>query len=503
MNSPKVLLVTSEVFPFSKTGGLGDVAGSLAVYLPEKGIKVSVVSPLYRKTKEILYREHEIIETKEIRVKIPGRFHVPGRTSLKLLRVLFKGTEFIFVDHPCYDREGIYDENGKAYEDNLLRFSLLSRASIMAFLSGFTFTPEIIHLNDWQSTLTAFFLKRTHRELTKILGKTPYGILLTIHNFAYQGIFPPQLCWQSALPSNLCAEFLHNGNINLLKAGIENSDFVNTVSPTYRDETLSSDEYSFGLSQILKKKEERYLGILNGADYSRWNPSTDRLIPHRYDPTRNFKEAYQKKLKNKLEFLQRHFPHESTIEKPLISMVARATYEKGFDILIESLDEILKMPLDLFIVAKGNPEIEKRLSGVNSKNFRFHAVFDEKLAHQAIASSDIFLMPSRFEPCGLTQIYSMRYATAPLVHLTGGLADTVVPHPEEGSTGFGFKIYSSHALIQTIKEALEVHGNKDEFLKIIERASRQDFSWHKRIDDYVNLYNRILEEKPFLSGVVP
>ncbi len=507
----KVAIVTSEVFPFSKTGGLGDVAGSLAKYLPEKGVKVSVISPLYKICLDKIEKLLENIITTHIHVKFPPqstsgtksspRPPLPSTTQVTLVKGRFMEAEFIFVSHEVFNREGLYGEEGEDYPDNLARFFLLSRASIMAVLSGFTSKADVIHLNDWQSAPVALLAKKSHSGLMERLKAKPRGILLTVHNFAYQGAFPAEKCHQSSLPRSFCREEMnHSGNINLLKTGLLFADFINTVSPTYRDETLKSNEYSFGLTHMLQRKSEKYSGILNGADYSSWNPETDRFIFCNYSPGKDFNEARKIKEKNKKLFITKYLPEfahalSCTEDLPLISMVARATYEKGFDILLDKIDRILSLPLLLVIVAKGDPQIEKRLSLIEARNFKFFPVFDEALAHRAIASADMFLMPSKFEPCGLTQMYSMKYATVPIVHLTGGLADTVTPYPHPEATGFGFSEYSGQALLNTVEVAVQIYKNRrSEFIALAKRGTTKDFSWERRIEDYVRLYRKIAGE---------
>jgi len=461
----KIAICASEVVPFAKTGGLADVAGALPLALEKLDQDVVILMPFYKKAKL------SNIDTKTL---------YPGILSTKI----GKNIKVYFIQNDKYfNRTGLYGTQKGDYADNLERFSFFCRRCL-ELLKQIKFKPDIIHVHDWQAASIPIYLK------TKLFSDSFYKncrTLLTIHNLAYQGLFPrerfPKLGLDWSFFNIEGLEFY--GKVNILKGGIIFSDCINTVSSTYASEIQSKD-FGCGLDGVLTKRRECLFGILNGLDYSIWNPSTDKFIVSRYD-IENLKDKY----KNKQE-LQKLCGLKAKEEVPLLGMVSRLAEQKGLDILADALDEVCKLNLQLVILGTGDDKYHALLMQKSKKFpkvFSLHLKFDNTLAHKIYAGSDIFLMPSKYEPCGLGQMISLRYATAPLVYKTGGLADTI-----DKTNGFIFDNYSSSTLVAIVKEAISLFKDKKRWQKKIKNGMMFNFSWQESAKKYIDLYKRIINK---------
>ena len=455
----KIVMAASEVVPFAKTGGLADVAGALPLALEELGAEVIIIMPAYK-------------ALKCSKSKIQNLNAGVSYSSIgKNIKVYFIENEAFFF------RDGLYQDKGVDYPDNLERFAFFCKRSLQ-LLKEINFKPDVIHVHDWQACLIPIYLKSLNAEDAFYKN---IRTVLTIHNIGYQGLFPrqefPKLGLDWSLFNIEGLEFY--GKVNLLKGGMEFCDIINTVSPTYSKE-IQTKEFGFGLEGVLLKRRSRLFGILNGVDYSIWSPETDKFI------VKNFSlQTVDDKAKNK-EFLQKscHLPLKKGV--PLCGIVSRLAEQKGFDILAEGIDTICKMGLQLVILGTGDPKYHQILGDMVKKYpevISLNLKFDDTLAHNIYAGSDIFLMPSRYEPCGLGQIISLKYGTIPLAFATGGLVDTV-----NKDNGFIFHNYSSVELIKTLKKALAAFKDEKKWGALVAKAMQCDFSWDESAKKYLQLY---------------
>ncbi|MCM8823164.1 MAG: glycogen synthase [Candidatus Omnitrophica bacterium] len=454
----KVAFCSSEVFPFAKTGGLADVSGALPWALADEGCEVKVFMPLY----------------KNINPQILDQSF--GISKVGNVEVIFVRNDNYFL------RDALYGTPKGDYPDNLERFAFFNN-QVIEIMRKINFNPNIVHCNDWQTAPLIIFLRTKYKDVFKSAK-----LVLTIHNLAYQGIFPQDkfsiLGISGEYFSIQYLEFY--GKINLLKGGIVFADMVNTVSPTYAKQ-IQTQEFGCGLEGVLREKKDRLIGILNAIDYSVWDPYKDKFIYKNYSP-RNLEDKYI----NKNRF-QKEFGLAEKKNTLLLGMVSRLAEQKGIDILSKGLEKILKKH-QVVILGLGEEKYHKILQDIekrNKKSFVLFLKFDEELAHKIYASCDCFLLPSRFEPCGLSQMISYRYATVPIVHHTGGLADTVVDYSDKGG-GFVFKNYSEIDLINTIERAKEVFERKEEWLKLLKKITKYNFSWQRTAKEYMNMYRLIL-----------
>ncbi len=457
-----ILFVASEVAPFSKTGGLADVVGSLPKALKGLGHHVTVVTPLYRCV------ESRGLKESGVRVVVPlcerrveGTF-LKGRLSAGIDVFFLKRDEF-------YDRSYLYSTPDGDYSDNAERFIFFARA-ILEGLKG-AFSPDLIHCHEWQSALVPVYLKTIYRRSS---GRVP--VVLTIHNVAYQGIFPPYTFAYTGLPKSLFGieglEFY--GNVNFLKGGVLFADAITTVSRRYSEE-IQTPRYGCGLDGVLRRRGDLY-SIPNGVDYREWDPKRDSYIPARYGVRDLSGKAICK------ERLIWEFNLAVSRDTPLIGVISRLTDQKGFDILLKGADEIVGMGAGLLFLGEGEERYRPRLKALVRRHPGRVGVkigFDIPLAHRIEAGCDIILMPSRSEPCGLTQMYSMKYGTIPVVRATGGLNDTVegCGGKGEGGTGFKFEGYSTEALLGGVGAAIALYRDRERWQRLMRRAMRQDFSW--------------------------
>ncbi len=475
----KVLMASSEIMPFAKTGGLADVTGSLPLALEHLGHEVKLIMPYYQMVKKS--------KTKIEDTKIVVNIEIADKViKAKILQTkVGKNVTVYFVDNEnYYDRPELYKTSQGDYSDNAERFIFFSKA-IVETLKQINYQPDIIHCNDWQTGLVPVLLKVNEKD-NPFFSKT--STVFTIHNLNYQGLFwhldmpLTNLPWDVFNPEGI--EFY--GKINLMKAGIVYSEVVNTVSKQYSKEILTP-KFGCGLEGVLKNREDDLYGILNGVDYNEWSPEKDKYIKTKFSASDlSGKEACR-------EDLLSAFGLKSQKNKPIISVISRLDDQKGFKLIAEQIDNIFKMDIYFILLGTGKSEYEKLFLDIAKKYPQKAGIkigFDEALAHKIEAGSDFFLMPSDYEPCGLNQMYSMKYGTIPIVSSVGGLDDTVKNYsPKTGKgNGFKFKNYTSSAMLTKIKEAIEIYNSNKDFKKLLSNAMGEDFSWDKSAKEYEKLY---------------
>lgn len=482
----KIALVSSEAVPFAKTGGLGDVAGTLFREFWLAGHDVTLFLPLYRTIRATYGAQlHEVgaefsvpLGTDMVPCRVYRLAKLPfapkaGRKSAKQSgRVLFLANDAFF------DRDELYATAEAAYPDNDARFIFFSKAVLEASRRlGLGF--DALHCHDWQTGLIPLMMKEWY-------GNDPFFAktksVFTIHNLGYQGLFPESTMELIGLDRRWFTmegiEFY--GQVNFLKAGLVGADILTTVSPTYAQEILTPAE-GFGLDGVLRKRSDVLYGIVNGLDYAEWTPYSDPHLPSRYSSTHLAGRAWCRRT------LLKEFGLTEGLERPLLGFVGRLADQKGVDILAEAIPELIALGTNIVIVGKGDAKLQELLSAASLKytgRIWIMVGFDETVAHRIYGISDIFLMPSRYEPCGLGQMIAMRYGSIPVARRTGGLADTI----EHGRTGFLFDEYSSAALLAGVREALEVWSDKKAWKKIVRAAMDEDFSWARSAGQYLKLY---------------
>jgi len=488
----KVLIVSPEVVPFAKTGGLADVAGALPKALASLGHEVKVILPKYKLI------DQKKFKLKQLAVNIPeiALGEKKGEIGLKKTTVKNSQVEYLFLVNDYYfEREELYKdpETGLDYKDNDERFILFARGTL-EILKSIGWRPDVIHCNDWQSALIPAYLKT-------IYAGDPFFkdtvAIFSVHNIAYQGNFPKETFKKIGVKQEFFypfSPFEYWGNCNFLKIGISYADVLNTVSEQYMVEIQSSNEFGYGMEGILRTRTDDLYGVLNGIDYQEWSPEVDKLIPFNYTP-----DDLSGKKKNKKHLLKLSGLPVTRKEIPLIGMISRLADQKGFDLLAQIKDELMKLDLKFVILGTGEKKYHELLSALQEKypkKLKVNLTFDNKLAHLIEAGADMFLMPSRYEPCGLNQLYSLKYGTVPIVRETGGLADTIQdydPKTEQG-TGFVFKDYDSEELLTAIKRALDVYQDREKWKKLMLSGMQKDFSWEASARKYVQLYRKALEK---------
>ena len=471
----KVLFVASEGLPYSKTGGLADVVGALPQALVEAGHTVSVLLPRYRNNKTL----PPIIPS--LTIPVGDELRYPAIAEGAAVGTV----RYFFVDDPAYfDRDQLYGIKGSDFPDNAERFAEFSRAAVE--FAKQVWMPDVIHCHDWQTSLVPVFLHSVYSQ-DPALRRLP--VVLTIHNIGYPGIFSRSVLERTGLPANLFSQeaLEYYGKVNFLKGGIIFSDAITTVSPKYAQE-IQTPEYGFGLDGVIRQRGDRLTGILNGADYKVWSPETDKLIVQNY-------AVHNLELKRvcKKDLLEVYKLPAANIDRPLIGIVSRFDEQKGFDLIAEIAGQLLQESISLVVLGTGKPEYEKLFQTLAA---RFPAkaaakiAYDNMIAHKIEAGADMFLMPSRYEPCGLNQIYSLRYGTVPIVRATGGLDDTIVQfNPATGTgTGFKFEPYKSTALLACVREALKVFQDQKSWRKLQVNGMSKDFSWKASAAAYVAVY---------------
>lgn len=489
----RVLFVTAEAVPFAKVGGLADVAGALPVALANQGVDVRVILPKYASVDD---RKYSLQRAEDL-----GEVDVPVDASSR--RATFSWTYypntavkvyFVGNDH-YFGREGIYTDpgTGDGYKDNGERFIFFMKAVMHAarLLDG---ELDLIHCHDHQTGLIPAYLKVTY-SADRVLSRV--ASLFTIHNLAYQGLFSPSLMPATGFGPEYfspLSPFEFWGRINFMKVGIHYADVLNTVSPRYAQEIQMGEEYGFGLQGVLQDRKEDLYGILNGIDDSVWNPETDPLIPYRYSAT-----DLSGKSKNK-EALLRRCGFSPDGDGPVIGLISRLTDQKGFDLLEQIVDPLFSLDVRVVVLGTGQKKYQDLLQAIQGKyrlKFRVFLAFDDPLAHLIEAGSDLFLMPSRFEPCGLNQLYSLKYGTVPIVRSTGGLADTVqdLGSEPERATGFKFEAYEPEALLAAVRRALRAYQDRSTWQQLMRRGMQQDFSWAASARQYLELYRKTIRKR--------
>jgi starch synthase len=492
----KILFVTSEAVPFVKTGGLADVSAALPKVLTEMGHEVRLVIPKYGAVDERKFKVHDIIRLKDISIKIGDKDVVFSLKSCFLPGVRTR-VQIYFLENYEYfgNRNSLYvdPKTGKDYQDNDERFILLNRA-IMEMIIKLGWIPDIVHLNDWQCGLVPAYAKTIYKDCE---GFDKLKTLFTIHNLAYQGKFPQSSFAKTGLPESLNSEkkgIIHQGKLNFLKSGLIFSDAINTVSETYALEIRTKEEFGEGLKDVLAKRKDKLFGIVNGIDYNTWNPEKDKLIHRNYSI-----KTIEDKLENKIYLLER-FGLKYDPNIPLLGVISRLYDSKGIDLIQKAFNDIMKLNVQFILLGTGDFKYHtffEKMSMKYSDKFSCYLGFSDELAHLIEAGADMFLMPSKYEPCGLNQMYSQVYGTIPIVRETGGLADTVQKYNEKTGegTGFVFKKYDAGEMISEIKRAIKVFSDKDKWLKLMKTAMKQDFSWNSSAKKYVELYRKILSEE--------
>lgn len=487
----KILMVAAEAHPFAKVGGLADVMGALPRSLASKGHKVVVALPMYRVVKTNGFHTDERKDIGIIDVPIGDQTYEAKVFSSTMA---MSKAEIMLIDNPYFfDREGIYNNpsSGMPYDDNAERFIFFTRAVLEAS-KRMGFIPDIVHCHDNQTGFIPAWLRHPS---SQVEFDESTRVVFTIHNLAYQGVYPKEIGYKAGFGEDALRpmgpiEF--NGGVNMMKAGISFADLITTVSPTYAKE-IQTAEYGHGLEGVLRARGEDLVGILNGADYSVWNPETDLFLPYRYGLKKlNGKQVCRAHLIKQLNI-------DASYKTPLAGMISRLVSQKGFDIFIEGFEKIIEMDYRFAILGLGDlryhqalKDLEKRYSGKVSVTL----AFNEELAHIIEAGCDIFLMPSRYEPCGLNQMYSMKYGTVPIVRATGGLADSVVDFDESSdSTGFVFRDYNAKALINALERARKVFDDKTAWEGLMRRGMARDFSWDRSATQYESVYGQALQRK--------
>ena len=476
-----IAFAASECVPFSKTGGLADVVGALPRALAALGHQVSVYLPRYRQTK--LADPQTVVRSITIPFDDKYRFCSVVAAGANTPA----GIKFYFVDYPPYfDREALYGSPAGDYPDNAERFALFSRAVLEA--SKVLGVPHVFHCHDWQSALVPVMLRTLYAEDPAF---REVATVFTIHNMGYQGLFPPDTLPLLMLPWDMLTiskmEFF--GQVNFLKGALAYADFVTTVSKKYSQE-IQTTEYGFGLEGVLRDRSATVTGILNGVDYEEWSPQTDRFIAAKYSP-----QDLRGKLQCKQDLLHAFGVTSADSKVPVIGIVSRFAAQKGFDLISQIMDRLAREEMIVVALGAGDKLFEDMFLRLNKQfpnKIAVKVAYDNAIAHKIEAGADMFLMPSRYEPCGLNQIYSLRYGTVPIVRATGGLDDTIEPWDARTGKGTGFKFsdYTGEALLATIKQALLSYRDASSWQTLMRNGMTRDFSWGASAREYGKIYDR-------------
>lgn len=473
-----ILIVASEAHPFIKTGGLGDVIGALPVALNDLGADVRVVIPNYRDIKKEIKENLKYIDN--FTVNVGWRNQYCG-----ILKYEHEGVKFYLLDNEYYfNRGGLY-----GYYDDGEKFAFFDRA-VLEFVKHIDWVPDILHCNDWQTGMVPVLLKLEYSKEEKFKNMKT---MFSIHNLFFKGMFDPKV-----LPELFGYDYEsfnngsleHYGAVSFLKGGINYADKVTTVSKSYAEE-IKTPEYGEQLEGLLRYRSSVLEGIVNGIDYKEYNPEEDKYIYSTY----SVNDLENKKI-NKEE-LQKELGLTVNKDVPMIGLVSRLTHQKGCDLIINILEELLKEDIQVVVLGTGDYMYEesfKSFQGRHPNKISANIKFSNELAHKIYAASDMFLMPSLFEPCGLGQLIALRYGSIPIVRETGGLKDTVTPYNEydETGNGFGFKNYRFEELLNIIKYALKIYENKDKWNNIVRQAMSADNSWEKSAKEYIEIYNKLI-----------
>jgi starch synthase len=478
----KILLASSEIYPFAKTGGLADVAGALPKALKKLDVDVRVILPKYKGIEErfpVRYKNRPI-SCQVSQAIVAGEIAETEYDGI---------TAYLVEKDEYYYRDYLYSTQDGDYLDNAERFVFFAK-SVLEAIKVTGYVPDVLHINDWQAALSPVFLRTLYGD-DPVLSKI--ATLLTIHNLGYQGLFWNldmhllNIGWEYFTPDYL--EFY--GKINFLKGGIVFSDIINTVSQKYAEE-IQTPEFGYGLDGVLRARKDALYGIINGIDYDEWNPEKDTLIPQ------NFSAATVIKKKLDKAALQEAFGLPVNDKTPLVAAISRLADQKGFDLVAAGLEEMLGLGIQYVLLGTGERkyhdlfgELAKRHPGA----FSIKIAYDNRLAHLIEAGADMFLMPSRYEPCGLNQLYSLRYGTVPIVRGVGGLEDSIRDDGASPNTNTGFKFYeySKDAMLEAIGRAVAAYKDKNGWASLVNRCMEEDFSWEKSARAYVDLYRKAAE----------
>jgi starch synthase len=488
----RVVMFAAEAAPYARVGGLGDVAGALPKALAKEGAKPVVVIPAYRSVDLI---KHDIRSC----AAVPGfgisMGSVQERASVYHTRMNDSEVDvYLIGSRKYFDRDGIYDDPAtlEGYADNMERFIFFMKSGL-ELLSRLELRADIIHCHDSHTALIPGIINLNHR------ADPPFdrvGTLFTIHNLAHQGLYPKE----SLVYAGIDLRHFYSGSpleywgqVNFMKAGIELADKVNTVSQTYSVEIQADHAFGMGLEGVLRERKEDLSGIVNGIDYEEWDPEKDPLIPAHFSRLDLSGKAKCK------EHLLHYFGLPISQDRiPLVGIVSRLADQKGFDLIEEAAAEIIAQNLQIVILGTGQRkyhDLFKRISSQYPRKVGVRLAFDNELAHQIEAGCDLFLMPSKFEPCGLSQLYSLRYGTIPIVRATGGLVDTVIGYNNGKGTGFCFSSYTSGEMLTAMKEALAVYSDPARWRELTIRAMSQDWSWNRSAREYMQLYRKIRDSR--------
>jgi len=485
-------MVSSEAAPWAKTGGLADVLFALPQALARRGHRVTVVIPKYRGVEIPAASSVELVVDRGKR-----RHHVACHVA-----AISPSWRVVFVDIPeLFDRPGYYASGGHDYPDNAERFGFLAATALEFAERQSDFERiDVVHAHDWQAGLLPALLKTEAHRWPRVAEA---GLVFTIHNLAYQGVFARDVVPNLGLDWRLfgidAGEFY--GQFSFLKAGITQSDFVTTVSPAYADETRRPD-FGAGLDGVLRSRADRYLGILNGIDAETWNPATDPMLPAHFDAGQLAGKASCKRALLEAFGLP---VGDDAQKRPLIGMVSRLVEQKGLDLIEAATPSMMALDATWIFIGSGQPRYETFLSNLAAKHPSRVSVrigFDERLAHLVEAGADIFLMPSIFEPCGLNQMYSLRYGTVPVVHGVGGLDDTIRPYTSRSAraNGFKFKEATGEALAKTLRQAVSVFEDRETWLSLMRQGMAEDHSWETSAKEYVKVYRRARRDADARGG---
>jgi starch synthase len=485
----KVLFLSPEAVPFAKTGGLADVAGALPAALKQLGVDVRLVLPLYRIVREGDFETRPLLENLEVPL---------GKEKLTADVLEAKTADdipvYLIERDDMYDRPNLYGNARGDYYDNLERFTFYAHASLR-IAEAISFKPNVIHCHDWQAGLVPALLKGPYSDASTFSGTST---VFTIHNIGYQGIFPDEKLSVTGLPKS---HFFHPGGLefwgemSLLKAGILYSEAITTVSPKYAEE-IQTPEYGMGMEGVLKHRSAFLHGILNRVDYHLWDPEGDSHIAAKYSA-----QKMQGKGQCKEALIAEMGLDPSLQERPLLAMVSRLDAQKGLDLVVKILGEILALDVGLIVLGSGDEKIQQAIQRAAKKNpgrVGLFIGFNEPLAHRIMAGADVFLIPSRYEPCGLTQMYALKYGTVPVVRSTGGLDDTIVQFDPKKGEGNGFKFgpYKPLSFLAAIRTAVDLFQNAEAWKKLVANGMKADFSWERSAQSYLELYHTVIEKGP-------
>jgi starch synthase len=481
----KVLFIASEVSPFAKTGGLADVTGSLPQELISMGHDVRIILPYYKAVAKGDFLVRKIRKSVDVSIGDSIQKGLLRRTNLSTVPV------YLLENREYFHRDYLYGAPEKDYPDNPRRFAFFCRG-VLELMKRMDYRPDVLHCHDWQTALIPLLLKYEY-------SNDPFfanmSVIFTIHNLAYQGLFPVESIGELGLDSSYFTidrlEFY--GKVNLMKGGILTADLVNTVSETYCKEILTT-EHGCGLEGVLLSRGDALSGILNGINYVEWDPATDGEIFRNYTASSSGGKAANKKGLQKLLGL------EQDASIPLVGMVSRMIDQKGFDLVGKLLPVFAARKMQLAVIGSGEEKYVRMFDDIRAsgaKNIALHEGFDNSLARKIYAGSDIFLMPSRFEPCGLGQLIALRYGAVPVVRSTGGLTDTVVDDKGNGreQSGFAFSEYTGPLLLDTLERAFQAYGDREGWKKIVRCSMTRDFSWKRSALKYEELYRQGMRKK--------